>query len=225
MLSSSSELTALWWGRQAYVPMFRAQQRFTRDRGPETPDALWALEHDPVYTQGQAGRAEHVLAPGAIPVVSTDRGGQVTYHGPGQLVIYLLVDCRRRGLGVRALVDAIEGSLIDALASWGIEGHARRDAPGVYVGEAKIASLGLRVRRGCSYHGLALNVAMDLVPFAGINPCGMAGMAVTQTVDLGGPATPEVALEGVLPALASRLGVPCPHLATVPAGGALGAAL
>lgn len=126
---------------------------------------------------------------------------------------------------MRALVDAIEGSLIDALASWGIEGHARRDAPGVYVGEAKIASLGLRVRRGCSYHGLALNVAMDLVPFAGINPCGMAGLAVTQTVDLGGPATPEVALEGVLPALASRLGVPCPHLATVPAGGALGAAL
>ena len=225
MSSSSSELTALWWGRQAYAPMFQAQQRFTEARGPETPDALWALEHDPVYTQGQAGRAEHVLAPGAIPVVSTDRGGQVTYHGPGQLVIYLLVDCRRRALGVRALVDAIEGSLIDALASWGIEGHARRDAPGVYVGGAKIASLGLRVRRGCSYHGLALNVAMDLAPFAGINPCGMAGLAVTQTTDLGGPATPEAALEGVLPALASRLGAPCPPLALAPAGGAQGAAL
>ena len=225
MSSSSSELTALWWGRQAYEPMFRAQQRYTEDRGPETPDALWALEHDPVYTQGQAGRAEHVLAPGAIPVVSTDRGGQVTYHGPGQLVIYLLVDCRRRGLGVRGLVDAIEGSLIDALGDWGIEGHARRDAPGVYVGAAKIASLGLRVRRGCSYHVLALNFAMDLTPFAGINPFGMAGLTVTQTVDLGGPATLQAALEGVLPALASRLGAACPCLAPPPAGGALGAAL
>lgn len=211
-LSSSSSLEAYAWGRQPYEAMLRRQQRFTDTRNVATPDALWFLEHDPVYTQGQAGRQEHVLAPGAIPVVASDRGGQVTYHGPGQLVVYLLLDCRRRGLGVRALVDAIEGALVDALGAWGIDSHARRDAPGVYVGEAKIASLGLRVRRGCSYHGLALNVAMDLAPFAGINPCGMAGLAVTQTAFLGGPPTLEAAAQGLLPALASRLGAEAPAL-------------
>ena len=211
-LSSSSSLEAYAWGRQPYEAMLRWQQRFTDTRDEATPDALWFLEHDPVYTQGQAGRQEHLLAPGSIPVVASDRGGQVTYHGPGQLVVYLLLDCRRRGLGVRALVDAIEGALVDALGAWGIESHARRDAPGVYVGEEKIASLGLRVRRGCSYHGLALNVAMDLAPFAGINPCGMAGLAVTQTALLGGPRSLEAAAEGVLPALARRLGAETPTL-------------
>jgi len=174
-------------GLREYEPTWRAMQSFTDRRGASTPDELWLLEHFPVYTQGQAGRPEHILDPGAIPVVQIDRGGQVTYHGPGQLVAYLLLDLRRAGLGVRRLVHMLELSVIDLLAGYGIESVARPDAPGVYVNDAKIAAIGLRVRRGCSYHGLALNVCMDLEPFSGIDPCGYPGQTVTQIVDLDGP--------------------------------------
>lgn len=171
-------------GQVDYQPTWHAMQRFTDTRGVDTPDEIWLLEHSPVFTQGQAGKAEHVLFPGDIPVVQVDRGGQVTYHGPGQLVAYLLLDVRRSGIGVRELVSRIERSLIDLLASYGVSANAKPDAPGVYVNGAKIASLGLRIRNGRSFHGLALNVDMDLQPFQRINPCGYAGMAMTQLADL-----------------------------------------
>ena len=174
-------------GRLPYEPVWRAMSAFTDNRTADTPDELWLLEHDPVFTLGQAGKREHVLAPGEIPVLPVDRGGQVTYHGPGQIVGYPLLDLRRLGVGVRELVSRIEQALIDTLAHWQIEAVRREGAPGVYAGEAKVAALGLRVRRGCSFHGLALNVAMDLEPFQRINPCGYSGLAVTQMVDLGGP--------------------------------------
>ncbi|MBP8202688.1 MAG: lipoyl(octanoyl) transferase LipB [Pseudomonas sp.] len=170
-------------GQVDYQPIWHAMQRFTDTRGVDTPDEIWLLEHSPVFTQGQAGKAEHVLFAGDIPVVQVDRGGQVTYHGPGQLVAYLLLDIRRSGMGVRDLVSRIERSLIDLLASYGVKAAAKPDAPGVYVDGAKIASLGLRIRNGRSFHGLALNVDMDLQPFQRINPCGYAGMAMTQLVD------------------------------------------
>ncbi|WP_210756900.1 lipoyl(octanoyl) transferase LipB [Caldichromatium japonicum] len=156
---------------------------FTEMRGPTTPDELWLLEHAPVFTLGQAGLPEHLLDPGTIPVIQSDRGGQVTYHGPGQLIAYLLFDLRRAGIGVRYLVERLEQAVIDLLHGYGIRGERRPGAPGVYVAEAKIAALGLRVRNGCCYHGLALNVAMDLAPFARINPCGYPGLAVTQLAD------------------------------------------
>ena len=162
-----------------YQPTLDAMRSFTDQRGVDTADELWLLQHPRVFTQGQAGKAEHVLAPGDIPVIQVDRGGQVTYHGPGQWVVYLLVDVRRRTMGVRSLVTLIEQSLVTLLAEYGIEAAARADAPGVYTGGSKIASLGLRVRRGCSYHGLALNVDMDLEPFQRINPCGYEGLQVT----------------------------------------------
>ncbi|WP_417661997.1 lipoyl(octanoyl) transferase LipB [Pseudomonas sp.] len=171
-------------GRVAYEPTWHAMQRFTDSRGPETPDEIWLLEHPPVFTQGQAGKAEHVLFPGDIPVVQVDRGGQVTYHGPGQLIAYLMLDVRRSKLGVRDLVTRIEQSLLALLASYGVAAYTKSDAPGVYVGDAKIASLGLRIRNGRSFHGLALNTDMDLSPFQRINPCGYAGMAMTQLADL-----------------------------------------
>lgn len=170
-------------GQVEYEPTWHAMQRFTDTRGVDTPDEIWLLEHAPVFTQGQAGKAEHVLFPGDIPVVQVDRGGQVTYHGPGQLVAYLLLDVRRSGIGVRELVSRMERSLIDLLASYGVSANAKPDAPGVYVEGAKIASLGLRIRNGRSFHGLALNVDMDLQPFQRINPCGYAGMAMTQLAD------------------------------------------
>ncbi|MEJ2478944.1 MAG: lipoyl(octanoyl) transferase LipB, partial [Acidihalobacter sp.] len=163
-------------GRRSYAPVWQAMQDFTDARKPDTPDEFWMLEHPPVFTLGQAGRSEHLLAPGSIPVVHIDRGGQVTYHGPGQLVVYTLLDLRRRRLGVRALVEALEQGVVDMLADYGVAAQPRRDAPGVYVDGRKIAALGLRVRRGCSYHGLALNVDMDLEPFQRINPCGYRGM-------------------------------------------------
>lgn len=172
-------------GRRDYLPVWQAMRDFTDQRTADTPSELWLVEHAPVFTQGQAGRPEHLLAPGDIPVVQSDRGGQVTYHGPGQLVAYLLLRLQDTGLGVRGLVSVMEESIIGLLADQGISASARADAPGVYVGERKIASLGLRIRRGCSYHGLALNVDMDLEPFSRINPCGHAGMAVTQLRDLG----------------------------------------
>ena len=167
-----------------YLPTLQAMKAFTDSRGASDPDELWLLQHPRVFTQGQAGKAEHLLSPGDIPVIQVDRGGQVTYHGPGQWVVYLLVDLRRRGLGVRALVDLIEESLVRLLANYDIQGSPRADAPGVYVGEQKIASLGLRVRRGCSYHGLSLNVDMDLEPFQRINPCGYQGLQVTSMAQL-----------------------------------------
>ena len=174
-------------GRQPYEATWKAMSAFTDQRGPDTPDELWVLEHDPVFTLGQAGKMEHVLAPGEIPVVPVDRGGQVTYHGPGQIVAYPLIDLRRAGVGVREMVCKIEQAIIDTLERWNI-GAARLDgAPGVYVAGAKVAALGLRVRRGCSFHGLAFNVNMDLEPFHRINPCGYKGLQVTQVLDLGGP--------------------------------------
>lgn len=188
-------------GTVEYAPTLEAMRRFTDQRGPDTPDELWFLEHPRVFTQGQAGKAEHLLAPGDIPVVKVDRGGQVTYHGPGQLVVYFLLDIARCKLGARGLVTLIEEALVELLQHWEIESAPRRDAPGVYVGERKIASLGLRIRRGCAYHGLALNVAMDLSPFQRINPCGYAGLEMTQMADLvGGVTLPEVTatLESIL---------------------------
>jgi lipoyl(octanoyl) transferase len=174
-----------------YERTWRAMQAFTDGRGPDTPDELWLLEHPPVLTLGQAGRPEHVLDPGDIPVVKIDRGGQVTYHGPGQIVAYLLLDLRRAGYGVKRLVRLLEQSVVDLLAEYEIDSALRPDAPGVYVLDAKIAALGLRVRRGCSFHGLALNVDMDLEPFSRINPCGYPGLAVTQVAEHGGPAQLE----------------------------------
>jgi lipoyl(octanoyl) transferase len=167
-----------------------AMQAFTAQRDDATADELWLLQHPPVFTQGVAGKAEHLLQPGDIPVMPVDRGGQVTYHGPGQWVVYLLLDLKRRRMGVRALVDLIERTLVTTLAGYGIEAAADPAAPGVYVAGAKIASLGLRVRRGCSYHGLALNVAMDLEPFRRINPCGYPGLAVTSLEEQLGAACP-----------------------------------
>jgi lipoyl(octanoyl) transferase len=171
-------------GLTDYTPVWHAMQAFTNTREANTPDELWVLQHNPVFTQGQAGKPEHVLDAHGIPVIQSDRGGQVTYHGPGQLVIYFLLDVRRRGFGVRTLVDLIESSVISVLGSYGIEAELRKGAPGVYVKERKIAALGLRVRKGGSLHGLSLNVDMDLTPFSYINPCGYAGMEVTQLRDL-----------------------------------------
>jgi lipoyl(octanoyl) transferase len=182
-------------------------ERLTDARGDDGPDRLWLLEHDPVFTLGQAGKPEHVLAPGDIPVVRTNRGGQVTYHGPGQLVAYPLVDLRRRGLGVREFVERIEQALIDTLASWDFAAARRKGAPGVYVGGAKIGALGLRVRHGCTFHGLAFNVAMDLAPFARINPCGYAGLQVTSVAACGGPADVATVAAALVPRLASQIGL------------------
>ena len=188
-------------GRQPYEPIWRGMQAFTDARDEHTLDELWLVEHEPVFTLGQAGKWEHVLLPGDIPVVPVDRGGQVTYHGPGQLVAYPLIDLRRARIGVRELVDRIEQSIIDVLAEWNITGERRCGAPGVYVADAKIAALGLRVRRGCSFHGLAFNIAMDLEPFHRINPCGFAGLQVTSMTDLGGPSS----LAAVKPELVAAL--------------------
>ncbi|MGD9982800.1 MAG: lipoyl(octanoyl) transferase LipB [Porticoccaceae bacterium] len=196
-------------GLRHYVPVFAAMKARIDKDTEHSPDEIWALQHHPVYTQGQAGRTEHVLAPGDIPVVAADRGGQVTYHGPGQLIFYPLVQLRRRGLDVRQLVSALEQSVIAWLAELGIAAATRARAPGVYVDDAKIASLGLRIRRGRSYHGLAVNVAMDLAPFARINPCGYAGLRMTQVADLLPAAQVpglEAAQRGLLDQLARRLG-------------------
>lgn len=194
-------------GEVDYAATLEAMQAFTAARGATTPDELWLLQHPPVYTLGVAGRREHLLATGDIPVLQVDRGGQVTYHGPGQWVLYLLLDLRRRRLGVRALVELMERAVVDCLATWGIAARPDRDAPGVYVGAAKIASLGLRVRRGCSYHGLALNLDPDLEPFARINPCGYPGMAVTSMAAQLGDACPppETVAERLLACLLERL--------------------
>ncbi len=172
-------------GRVDYEPTWRQMQSFAETRGPEQPDELWILEHPPVFTLGLNGRREHLLAPGDIPVVQVDRGGQVTYHGPGQLVVYPLLDLARAGLGARALVCVLERAVIRCVAGYGIDAQSDRKAPGVYVDGCKLASIGLRIRRNCSYHGLSLNVAMDLQPFSRINPCGYEGLQVTQLAALG----------------------------------------
>jgi lipoyl(octanoyl) transferase len=174
-------------GRARYLDTWRAMQAFTDQRGADTPDELWVLEHEPVFTLGMNADPAHLLAPGDIPVVQVDRGGQVTYHGPGQLVVYPLIDLRRAGLGVRDLVTALEQAVIGTAAEFSIEAAIRAGAPGVYVAGAKLASVGIRVRRGASYHGLAVNVDMDLAPFGRINPCGFEGLAMTQFAALGGP--------------------------------------
>ena len=198
-------------GRTGYEATVTAMQEFTRLRNADTRDELWICEHSPHFTQGLAGKSDHVLQPGDIPVVATNRGGQVTYHGPGQLVLYVLVDVRRSKLSVRELVTCLETAIINTLAKSGIEAYAKADAPGVYVKndlgmEAKLASLGLRIRKGCSFHGLALNVNMDMTPFLRINPCGYAGMAMTQTSALGGPQSVAEAQSILVMELASLIG-------------------
>ncbi|MGM8515930.1 lipoyl(octanoyl) transferase LipB [Enterobacter asburiae] len=178
-------------GLQPYEPVSQAMHDFTDSRDDSTPDEIWLVEHPPVFTQGQAGKAEHLLMTGDIPVIQSDRGGQVTYHGPGQQVMYVLLNLKRRKLGVRELVTLLEQTVVNTLAEYGIDAHPRADAPGVYVGEMKICSLGLRIRKGCSFHGLALNINMDLAPFQRINPCGYAGMEMTQMRQWVETATPE----------------------------------
>ncbi|EMC7915309.1 lipoyl(octanoyl) transferase LipB [Enterobacter kobei] len=178
-------------GLQPYEPVSQAMHDFTDSRDDTTPDEIWLVEHLPVFTQGQAGKAEHLLMTGDIPVIQSDRGGQVTYHGPGQQVMYVLLNLKRRKLGVRELVTLLEQTVVNTLAEYGIDAHPWADAPGVYVGEMKICSLGLRIRKGCSFHGLALNINMDLTPFQRINPCGYAGMEMTQMRQWVDTATPD----------------------------------
>lgn len=202
---SAAQPQLRWLGRVDYEPTWRAMQQFTDARGGDTPDELWLLEHPPVFTLGMNADPSHLLDPGTIPVVRIDRGGQVTYHGPGQLLVYPLLDLRRAGLGVRGLVGALERAVIGHAARFGITARVEAGAPGVYVAQAKLASVGIRIRRGSSYHGLALNVKMDLGPFSRINPCGFPGLAMTQLSSLGGPDTVEAAAEGLGPILLDEL--------------------
>jgi lipoyl(octanoyl) transferase len=195
-------------GLAPYEPTWRAMQRFTDARDAASADEIWFLEHPPVFTLGLAGKREHVLAPGDIPVIQTDRGGQVTYHGPGQLVVYPLIDLRRSGLGVRDLVSALERAVIGYAHELGIEARSRRDAPGVYVDGRKLASVGLRIRRGASYHGIAINVRMDLEPFGRINPCGYAGLEMTQLAAFATALTLDEVTSGLEPRLLEELGLP-----------------
>jgi lipoyl(octanoyl) transferase len=194
-----------WLGRLAYEPTWRAMQQYTQQRGADSADQIWLLEHERVFTLGMNASRAHLLSPGDIPVVQIDRGGQVTYHGPGQLLVYPLIDIRRAGLGLRDLLTALERSVIDYAAQFGIEAQCRANAPGVYVGERKLASVGLRIRRGASYHGLALNVSMDLEPFERINPCGYAGLQMTQLSQLGGPDEVAAVAAQFAPLLSARL--------------------
>lgn len=194
-------------GRQAYEPVWRAMQGFTDARDEATIDELWLVEHDPVFTLGQAGKDEHVLMPGDIPVMHVDRGGQVTYHGPGQIVLYPLLNLRRLGIGVRDYVCKIEQAIIDTLGEWNIGSERIAGAPGVYVNGAKVAALGIRVRRGCTFHGLAFNIAMDLEPFRRINPCGYAGLEVVSMSDLGGPGSMEAVKPVLLAEIARQFGL------------------
>ncbi|MGR5944428.1 MULTISPECIES: lipoyl(octanoyl) transferase LipB [Enterobacter] len=197
-------------GLQPYEPVSQAMHDFTDSRDETTPDEIWLVEHLPVFTQGQAGKAEHLLTTGDIPVIQSDRGGQVTYHGPGQQVMYVLLNLKRRKLGVRELVTLLEQTVVNTLAEYGIDAHPRADAPGVYVGEMKICSLGLRIRKGCSFHGLALNINMDLAPFLRINPCGYAGMEMTQMRQWVETATPDIIRPVLLNNLLALLNNP-PH--------------
>ncbi len=199
-------VTVRYMGIREYSDTLEQMREFTDARTAQTQDEIWLLQHSPVFTQGQAGKPEHLLNPRDIPVVQSDRGGQITYHGPGQLIVYLLIDIRRLKLGVRQLVDLIEGSIIEFLSELGLESHARKDAPGVYIGASKIAALGLRIRKGCSYHGLSLNVDMDLAPFSQINPCGMEGLEVTQLKSVGIPLGIDIVSSRLLSCLIERIG-------------------
>lgn len=190
-ISSSDSCGVRWLGTQDYLSCWRAMQDFTQKRNEKTIDEIWLIEHLPVFTQGQNGKAEHILNPGQIPVITTDRGGQITYHGPGQLMVYTLIDLKRKKLNVRELVTALEQSVIDLLIEYRISAFAKREAPGIYIKtleghEKKIGSIGLRIRRGCAYHGIAFNVDMDLEPFTRINPCGFSGLMMAQFSALGG---------------------------------------
>ena len=209
MTAAAADVVTRSLGRTDYATTWRAMQEFTAARTPATPDEIWLTEHPPIYTLGLAGRREHLLRDNGIPTLKVDRGGQITYHGPGQLVAYLLFDLKRRGTGIRALVRAIEASVVEWLDSMEISAYGKPAAPGVYVmvggTETKIAALGLKVRNGCTYHGLALNVAMDLAPFADIDPCGYKGLAVTQLADLGVVRTVDEAGRELAPLLASRI--------------------
>ena len=208
-------------GLMPYEPVWRAMQHFTDSRDENTPDELWLTEHEPIYTLGQAGKLEHVLSPGDIPVLPVDRGGQVTYHGPGQLMVYPLIDLRRRGMGVRALVDLIENATLHVLRSFCVDAQLKEGAPGVYVAGQKIMALGLRIRRGASFHGLALNVCMDLAPFSHINPCGYIGLRHTNSLDEGGPGDLSIVGEMLVHEIAKLLACPnivrlAPQLPTFP---------
>lgn len=184
-MKTSDQLIIRWLGQKEYHAVWLAMQHFTNHRDDQTVDECWLLEHYPVFTQGQNGKSEHLLNPGNIPVVQSDRGGQITYHGPGQLMVYFLIDIKRKKLNVRELVTTLEDIVIALLNDLGISAHAKREAPGVYVDESKICSIGLRIRRGSSYHGIAFNVNMDLAPFYQINPCGFSGLKMTQLADYG----------------------------------------
>ncbi|MAD15619.1 MAG: octanoyltransferase [Alteromonadaceae bacterium] len=194
-------------GRRAYLPIWQAMQDFTDSRDNNSQDEIWLVEHAPVFTQGQAGKEEHLLAPGDIPVVKVDRGGQVTYHGPGQQMMYVLLNLKRHGLGVRTLVSALESCIVDTLKDYKVDAYPKADAPGVYVDGKKVCSIGLRIRRGCSFHGLALNVNMDLAPFQRINPCGYAGLEMVDCTQLGGPDSLAVAGPAIAEKLCSLLGI------------------
>jgi len=194
------------FGRQAYIPVWQQLKAFTQNRTTQTIDEIWLLEHESVYTQGQAGKAEHLLNPGNIPVIQSDRGGQITYHGPGQLIIYVLVDIQRKNLNVREFVRYLEQAVIELLATYNITASTKTNAPGVYVADAKIASIGLRVRQGRTYHGLSLNVAMDLEPFSRINPCGFSNMQMAQLSELGGPSSVSIVGSQLLAILTQKIG-------------------
>ncbi|MEO8366467.1 MAG: lipoyl(octanoyl) transferase LipB [Pseudoxanthomonas sp.] len=203
-------------GRQPYEPVWHAMQRFTDARNETTADEIWLVEHDPVFTLGQAGKPEHVLAAGDIPVVHVDRGGQVTYHGPGQIVAYPLFDLKRMKVGVREYVCRIEQSMIDTMAEWNIHAERKEGAPGVYVAGAKIGALGIRVRRGCTFHGLAFNIDMDLEPWHRINPCGYQGLQVTTLSGLGGPSGMDAVKPVLLAHLAKQFGLDLKLESTLP---------
>ena len=206
MMDKATDIIIRQLGMQPYSATFARMQTFTLARTDQTTDEIWLLEHPPVFTQGLAGKAEHILNPGDIPVVQTDRGGQVTYHGPGQLVAYFLIDMRRLGIGIRRLVTILEESVVATLGEYAIHAAPRADAPGVYVDGAKICSLGLRVRRGCTYHGIAFNINMDLSPFQRINPCGYKNLAVTQVHDFSADATVATVAGRLIPHLCHNFG-------------------
>ena len=206
-MARDATLHASWLAQREYEPLWREMQHYTDERDTNSPDLLWLTEHPGVYTLGLAARPEHVLAPGDIPVIRIDRGGEVTYHGPGQLMLYPLIDIRRAKLGVRALVTALEETVIEYCGRLDIDAHARKDAPGVYVGDRKLASVGLRIRRGASYHGMALNVGMDLEPFSRINPCGYSNLSMIDLARLGVTTTTESAGHELAPVLAECLGM------------------
>ncbi|NRD72561.1 lipoyl(octanoyl) transferase LipB [Shewanella sp. VB17] len=201
-----STLHVRFLGTQDYESVWHAMQEYTDNRDNASPDELWLVEHPPVFTQGQAGKSEHILDPGDIPVIQVDRGGQVTYHGPGQLVAYPLINIKRLNIGVRQLVTNIENSIVMMLKHYQVNAYAKADAPGVYIDERKVASLGLRIRKGCSFHGLALNVDMDMSPFQRINPCGYAGLEMAQCKQVGGPQTVKEAGEQLVNTLSQILG-------------------